>query len=1440
MTFRRQKRNGWCLVSALALRVFAVLLVLATPAAAQNPLNVNLSGTTTALPFREYATRELGDPWDMSERTDIGWLTWGVDSPPHNLSTLGMSVDANNNFYFTAQTATASPSFFTLDSWQPGTGKLGKIGVNQPIDTTVYDVLYVKMKIANSVLSFSTPPVAQVFWSRDTIYYNTPDHPAASHPFGGTMVATTSGGTPIGIFLTPCLSGQPACRLEGGNWVVYRIPLTIPKMQSVRPDADHWQNFNGGSSANWGDPGVTADSLRFQPFNIPGTDVGQFQIDWMRLVDENTGNTTSVTWTGGNTYDVVVSTQSDCSDFSVIGYSRSSGFAFQSQMLPPGNYYVGLRAPFTNSAPPTTVVSCSTDTFTVQSYPSLSLTSPHPEGSTDDFATTVLGNAWNFDSPFDVDFARNVTFPDGTFGLVSRAATDLAGHDLGSVAMYRNRSAAAVPGNVGDPHIYPLWPIPSPPSPPGTQARGQFKRIDTSKYRILTAEAGVERMRDLVGGSVARIIWHVDGDYKPGNIIAETESADIVLRHLDPAQNNGKLTLDTLRIDMADRATLPVESDTPQSASGWANICQSSAVSTCNPQQNPNYQPGVDLFRFDFHEFSDPTNSYLTRLKLAALQHTATSFQIQWTSANPSSLSSTVTLKAVPVADAANKNYRPSDLTCSAGGSVTIASGLAIGAGSYTWTPASTPGLVHGNEYYVCAQILVSGVSGAVDEVLSQWPIIVETLPASPLSVSPSSLRFAATKSGSTLTGVTSAQAVSVSGPAVAWTATPNQQWLQVSNGAGTGAGQFLVSVVNPGDVIGSNTVLNGSVTLNSPGVAPLTVTVILTIDHSGSTATVPPFGLVDTPVLPATGLVGAIGVTGWALDDIGLSVVKIYRNCLSFEPQTNCVLVGGISVVFVGDATFVAGARPDIEAAYPAYPQANRAAWGYLLLTNMLPNVPASQMFGGQGTLTLYVRAHDTEGKEAWLGRAFLPGSSTQTDTTPTQITLNNNNIAKPFGGIDTPAQGQVVSGTIANFGWTLTPDSNTVADGGTDIVVPTDGSTLRLYIDGVPGPTIAYNQCRGTVSGPVAPGVFCDDDVANIFGNPTPLPPFTTRTANPTRFRNLDQGRGAIGALLIDTTAYSNGVHTIMWGVTDTQGRGEGLGSRFFGVLNTSSLTAGSVSMLAPAKRSAARQALEQLFEASAVPLADASSVTSLPVTEGIVTGRTGFNLRSPHVELQPGPDGLRRVRLPEFGRLELKLGPVDAGYLVANGELRSLPPGSKLDAQTGQFTWAPGLAFIGTYRLTFVRGAASTSGMPTGSSERIDIDVSIWPERQENPRENAIRMHIDTPSANTTVSRSFTMSGWALDTRADIGSGIDAIHVWATRVDIPRAEPQFLGAAAINGSRPDIAAVFGSQFDRAGFALTVPNLPRGVYEITAYVWNRRTARWEDARTVHVTVPR
>jgi hypothetical protein len=498
------------------------------------------------------------------------------------------------------------------------------------------------------------------------------------------------------------------------------------------------------------------------------------------------------------------------------------------------------------------------------------------------------------------------------------------------------------------------------------------------------------------------------------------------------------------------------------------------------------------------------------------------------------------------------------------------------------------------------------------------------------------------------------------------------------------------------------------------------------------------PFGQMETPAQNAAGVVGAIGVSGWALDDVGVASVKIYRNCLAFDDQANCQTVGGFNVVYIGDADFVTGARPDVEGSFPFYPQASRAGWGCQLLTNMLPDVPNQVGYGGQGQVTLYAFATDVDGNMTLLGRkAMWQAGGYQTDNTPTTITLANDTLAKPFGTIDTPGQGQTVSGVVANFGWALTPDD------GSGIEIPTDGSTMVVYIDGAAVGNVAYNQCRGNVGNPVPAGFYCNDDVASIFGNATLQPTFTPRTSNPTKYRNLDAGRAAIGAYVFDTRTLANGVHTIAWGVTDSAGRPEGIGSRFFTVLNGSSDTsATAVDALAGSADSRASVTSEQTSAgpkprpagARAARSDDRVGRASRPADAGIernayaartvrpagaVRGRTGFNLQTPYDEVETDEAGIRRVQIPELGRLELYLGPVEAGYLVANGTQRDLPAGSHLDTTTGLFTWMPGPAYGGSYRLTFVRG-----------DEQVLVDVTIGPPSQSAQRPDADRHRRNVP--------------------------------------------------------------------------------------------------------------
>ena len=306
------------------------------------------------------------------------------------------------------------------------------------------------------------------------------------------------------------------------------------------------------------------------------------------------------------------------------------------------------------------------------------------------------------------------------------------------------------------------------------------------------------------------------------------------------------------------------------------------------------------------------------------------------------------------------------------------------------------------------------------------------------------------------------------------WTVDCGAGWLTPGSWNGTGSDTITIRVNSEGLEAGcySTTVtVTDPEAHNAPQSIPINMVLIGVEDEE------PPFGAFDTPQDNST-VSGSIAVTGWALDDTGVDSVKIYRGPAS-DP------------IYIGDAVFVEGARPDVATTYPDYPNQTQAGWGYMLLTNFLPN-------GGNGTYTLWAKATDGNGQETTLG------SKT--------ITVDNESAVKPFGAIDTPTQGGLASGTqFLNTGWVLTPRPYSI---------PPCGGSISVFVDGVYAGSPTYSQYNG--------------DIAALFPD----------YANSQR---------AGGYFYLDTTGYADGVHTIQWTAMDSGNRTDGIGSRYFTIRNT-----------------------------------------------------------------------------------------------------------------------------------------------------------------------------------------------------------------------------------------------------------------------------------------------
>jgi fibronectin type III domain protein/BACON domain-containing protein len=261
----------------------------------------------------------------------------------------------------------------------------------------------------------------------------------------------------------------------------------------------------------------------------------------------------------------------------------------------------------------------------------------------------------------------------------------------------------------------------------------------------------------------------------------------------------------------------------------------------------------------------------------------------------------------------------------------------------------------------------------------------------------------------------------------VSWSAWSNVPWLQISPTSGSGSTALTLTLV-PSALPSSSSTATISIasTGASNAIAPIAVALNV-IDPASVRA---PFGALDTPQDNITGVTGSLAITGWALDDVAVSRIRIYRDPMPGEASGQ--------LVYVGDGTFIEDARPDVTSLFAAYPQSYRAGWGYLALTNVLPG-------GGNGTYRFYAYADDIDGHSTLLGART--------------ITCGDATAVLPFGTIDTPAPGETASGTnYVNYGWVL-------ANGGARADVPGGGS-VSVLIDGVAAGTPAGWTSRSDLS--------------------------------------------------------------------------------------------------------------------------------------------------------------------------------------------------------------------------------------------------------------------------------------------------------------------------------------------------------------------------------------
>jgi len=286
----------------------------------------------------------------------------------------------------------------------------GRNGRNFPIDPSKYQVLSFK-------LSLSATEDPQIWW-----FHNPVNHPSGVG-LGGRLVPRMSAGTQLVV-------------------------------------ADLTQSLLSGS-VPWTSGVVRA--LRIDPNALNA--VENVFLYWVRLTPSASSPLAAkqtITWNGSGAATITVRDNGDGSVFPVVSNLSGNSYPWNYGVLAPGSYTLTV----------TNATGSGSTSFSINNPPRIDVTNPSVT-SGDDYATTVLGNAWDMSNSNDIqltglDHLTNVSFSSGLLHATNTNSDPIV------TLLYNTNNA--VP-------------------------------IDTSRFRYLTFRMQLDGPYDLLAGSVARVIW---------------------------------------------------------------------------------------------------------------------------------------------------------------------------------------------------------------------------------------------------------------------------------------------------------------------------------------------------------------------------------------------------------------------------------------------------------------------------------------------------------------------------------------------------------------------------------------------------------------------------------------------------------------------------------------------------------------------------------------------------------------------------------------------------------------------------------------------------------------------------------------------------------------------------------------------------------------------
>ncbi len=198
--------------------------------------------------------------------------------------------------------------------------------------------------------------------------------------------------------------------------------------------------------------------------------------------------------------------------------------------------------------------------------------------------------------------------------------------------------------------------------------------------------------------------------------------------------------------------------------------------------------------------------------------------------------------------------------------------------------------------------------------------------------------------------------------------------------------------------------------------------------------------------------------------------------------------------------------------------------------------------------------------------------------------------------------------------------------------------------------------------------------------------------------------------------------------------------------------------------------------------------------------------------------GVDGVTVQAIATVGGAQVSLG--SATYGLARSDVAAAFGGAFLNS--GYQMPVQGLA-PGSWRFVVSAHSAVSGALQT---KTVTVNVLA-----------STSMFVDAPRRGATVTSGFTVSGWAVDTAAPSGTGVDAVHVWA----YPAAggAPVFIGANTVWVSRPDVGAIYGSAFTPSGFSIATAPLASGPWNLVVFARSTVTGTFNQATVVPIRVP-